>query len=52
LLVAFRNEQGQLYRYASLDGPAQETELRRRLDALQLAATAAGEPVLAVLGRM
>lgn len=52
VLVTFRNEQGQLYRYASLDGPAQETELRRRLDALQLTATAAGEPVLAVLGRM
>lgn len=52
LLVAFRNESGQLYRYASLDGPAQELELRRRLAAMQLADTQAGEPVFTVLGRM
>jgi hypothetical protein len=52
LLIAFRNEQGQLYRFASLDGPAQELELRRRLAALDLLQTAAGEPVLTVLGKI
>lgn len=52
LLIAFRNEQGQLYRYAALDGPAQELELRRRLQALDLLQTAAGDPVMTILGQI
>jgi hypothetical protein len=52
MLVGFLNEEGAVYRLATLDGPAQERDLRKRLDELQLPPTAPGKPVLAVLGTM
>lgn len=52
MLVAFRNDDGQLYRFAALDGPGQELDLRRRLEALGIRSSADGQDVLTVLGSM
>jgi hypothetical protein len=50
VLVGFLNEEGEIYRLAALDGPAQERVLRKKLDELQAPAEGNGKPVLAVLG--
>ena len=51
VLVALRNDAGEVYRYAVLEGPAQLRYLRQRLVQLRLMADVADlKGVLAVLG--
>jgi hypothetical protein len=51
VLVAFRNERGEMYRFALLHGPAQVRYLRVRLVQMQLLANVHDEDgLLAVLG--